>query len=187
MKNKIQFLTAVFALSACCFMVKAQSTTIGESDTKQRNNDERAQMSQATSNADERFVKEASKDGMKEVMMGNEGRSKASNMRVKNFSEMIVRDHTKANEELKSIAAKNKMTMPDKDDMDKHSMSDKTGASYDKEFMDMMVSDHKKAIDLFQNQSRNGNNPELKAFATRTLPILQMHLDSAMTIQESLR
>ncbi|MEP7323982.1 MAG: DUF4142 domain-containing protein [Saprospiraceae bacterium] len=166
---------------------------------------------------DEQFVWKASRAGMKEVAMCTEATTKASSDRVKSFAEMLVRDHTSANEELKGIAEKNNIKLTadrDKTDMDKmdknkaewtdknkmegdkmdknkegmdmHNMSAKTGAEYDKEYMQMMVNEHNKAIELFKMESTNGKNADVKAFATKTLPTLQMHLDSAMVVQASL-
>ena len=136
---------------------------------------------------DEEFVIKAAKGGMKEVAMGNEGNSKASNARVKNFANMMVRDHTKANNELKEMAAKHKIKLPsDNDKMDMHNSINKTGADYDKEYMHMMVKDHMKDIDLFKMESKNGKNAEWKSWASKMLPTLQMHLDSAKAIESSL-
>jgi len=110
---------------------------------------------------------------------------------VKDFGNMLVKDHTAANNELKSMAMSNSIDvgtsmMPDhKSDMDK--LMNKQGADFDKAYMDMMVKDHKKDINEFKKASTSLNNDSYKAFAAKTLPVLQKHLDSAMAIQKSMR
>ena len=136
---------------------------------------------------DKEFVMQAADAGMKKIRMGNEGSSKAGSERVKNFAAMMVRDHTKANEELKSIVEKNNMTMPvENKEKEMQDMTYKTGPDYDKEYMNRMVMDHHAAIELFEMESKNGKNADLKAFAAKTLPVLKMHLDSAKAVQVSL-
>jgi putative membrane protein len=139
-------------------------------------------------NSDMHFVTEASKGGMKEVEMGTMGQSKATNARVKNYASMMVRDHTKANEELKGLVANKKLTVPSKDEHNMHmNLENKKGADFDKEYMRMMVEDHNKDIALFEKESKSGNDAELKAFAAKTLPTLQMHLDSAKAVYSAIK
>ncbi len=134
-----------------------------------------------------KFINEAAKGGMQEVKMGEIGK-KASSRRVRNYAAMMVRDHSKANKELKSLAAKHNMKVnPGKMDMAVHNFQNKSGPGFDKDYMDMMVADHRKDIRLFEEQSKNGTNQDFKTFATRTLPTLQMHLDSAEAIRSSLK
>jgi putative membrane protein len=143
--------------------------------------------SQTSDNHDQNFVNEAVKGGKDEVEMGNIARTKATNVRVKNFASMMIRDHTKANNELESLLKSEGITP--KVDM-KHTMNDmgnKTGNDFDHSYMSMMVNDHNKTINLFNTESKEGKNAKLKNFATKTLPILKMHLDSANAIYNSLK
>jgi putative membrane protein len=140
---------------------------------------------------DDDFVKEASSGGMMEVELGKYAEQNALSQRVKNFGAMMVRDHTKANEELKSLAtSKNLDLQGSMDDTHFEKVSDlqkKRGADFDKEYMKSMVDDHQEDIDEFKKQAENGSDPELKAFAAKTLPVLQAHLDSAKNIQKALK
>ncbi len=63
----------------------------------------------------------------------------------------------------------------------------KKGADFDKEYMKEMVDDHEKDVDKFRQQAENGNDPELKAFAGKTLPVLIIHQDSAKKINSVLK
>ncbi len=140
-------------------------------------------------NKDEHFAKEAVKGGMAEVEMGKMGQKKATDLRVKEFATMMVNDHSKANSELNSILMSKKIVMSDenKNKMNDHDLMNKTGMDFDKEYMKMMVEDHKNVIDLFEKESQSGDDADLKAFATKTLPTLKKHLESANEIYSNMK
>lgn len=136
------------------------------------------------------FMNEAAMGGMAEVEFGKLAQEKAMNPRVKNFGEMMVRDHTGVNNDLKSIAQQKNVTLPA--DLGKHKdhyddLSKKNGADFDKAYIKMMVDDHKDDIEAFEKIAQNGTDPDLKTFASQKLPTLRMHLDSAKAIQKSLK
>lgn len=139
----------------------------------------------------EDFVKEAASAGLMEVELGRYAEQNAMNPRVRNFGTMMVRDHSKANDELKAVASQKNLQVPstmEDSHMNKlNELKKKTGAEFDKEYMKEMVDDHEKDVDNFRKQSENGSDPDVKAFASRTLPILQMHLDSAKSIRDALK
>jgi putative membrane protein len=105
---------------------------------------------------------------------------------VKNFAQMMVTDHTAANDELKKLAASKNITLPTtmgEDEQDKiDKLNKKTGKDFDQDYMDMMVKDHKNDIDKFEKAGNNLDDPDLKNFAMKALPTLQKHLDSAKAI-----
>ncbi|HAH24490.1 MAG TPA: DUF305 domain-containing protein [Prolixibacteraceae bacterium] len=142
-------------------------------------------------NKDQDFIKEAANGGLMEVELGKYAQEHAMSPRVKNFGAMMVRDHMKANDELKSIAARKNINVPSTiDDKHRETMSDiqkKTGADFDKEYMKEMVDDHEKDVDKFKKHAENGVDPDLKAFASKTLPMLLMHQDSAKNIREAIK
>lgn len=136
------------------------------------------------------FVNEAAMGGMAEVELGKLAQEKASSRRVKNFAEMMVRDHSAANEDLRSIAQKKNVTLPadlGKYKEHKDDLSKKSGAEFDKAYMKMMVDDHQEDIDEFERAANNVDDPDVKTFASNKLPTLRMHLDSAKAINQSLR
>ena len=135
-------------------------------------------------------MNDAAMGGMAEVEMGQLAQEKASNPRVKAFGEMMVRDHSAANNDLKSIAGKKSVTLPD--NIGKHQdhyndLSKKTGKDFDKAYMKMMESDHKNVVDEFEKCAKNGTDPDIKTFCSQKLPTLRMHLDSAKAINKSLK
>lgn len=138
----------------------------------------------------EDFVKEAASGGLMEVELGKYAQQNAQNNRVKNFGAMMVRDHQAANDELKTIATGKNLTVPtvmENNHMNKvEELKKETGMNFDKKYMDEMVDDHEKDIDKFRKQAENGKDPEIKAFAAKTLEVLVMHQDSARSIKEAL-
>lgn len=137
------------------------------------------------------FLKEAAYGGLMEVELGKYAQQNAHNKRVKNFGAMMVRDHSKVNDELKSIAQKKNFDIPTTMD-DKHlkmvnDLQQKRGSDFDKDYMKEMVNDHEKDVDKFKKFAENNNDkidPDLKSFASKTLPVLLMHEDSAKNIRD---
>jgi putative membrane protein len=135
------------------------------------------------------FVKEAANGGMMEVELGKYAGQNALNTRVKNFGAMMVRDHSKANDELRSIATGKNIAIPDAMESSKSArdLKTKTGKDFDKDYMKDMVDDHTKDIEEFKKQAENGSDAEVKAFASKCIPVLQTHLDSAKVILQALK
>ena len=132
------------------------------------------------------FANKAAAGGMMEVEAGKIAQQNAKSQRVKDFGSMMVTDHSQANDELKGLASANNITLPTAlpADMQKHidMMVKMKGDAFDKHYMDMMLNDHVKDIDEFKKESNSSNNDAFKAFAGKTLPTLQKHLDSAQAI-----
>lgn len=135
------------------------------------------------------FMTKAASGGMMEVQLGQLAQQQAQSQRVKDFGAMMVRDHSKANDELKSLASGKNVTLSDSLMPEhKHHVTDlqkRKGASFDKAYMSMMVQDHQKDVQEFEKASNNLSDGEVKAFATRTLPVLRSHLDSATAINKN--
>ena len=127
------------------------------------------------------FMNDAAPGGMAEVELGKLAASKAQNAEVKAFAQKMVEDHSKAGEELKQLAAQKKVTLPP-DVMPKHKeimdkLSKLSGADFDKEYVMTMVEAHEKDVAAFENVSKTAADADVKAFATKTLPTLKMHLE----------
>jgi putative membrane protein len=178
-----RFLAASLALSASlCFGIHAQ--------TKDPQSDRTASPSSIQSDApDARFVKAASASGLAEVSLGKLGASQGQSQAVKAFGQQMVEDHTKANEELKTIASGKSLplsTEPMATDAKQAAMiAGMQGTSFDAAFKKKMVEDHQKAVTLFTKESTGGTDADLKAFAAKTLPTLQHHLQMAQQLPTS--
>lgn len=134
--------------------------------------------------SDKEFVDKAAAGGMFEVEAGKLAQAKGASAPVKQFGSMLVTDHSKANDELKKIATSKGYPPPAMLPKDKQEKIDKlaklSGAEFDKTFMeDVGLKDHKDDIALFEKTSKDAKDPDIKAFATKTLPTLQHHLQMA--------
>jgi putative membrane protein len=129
------------------------------------------------------FVRMASAAGMAEVTLGKIGSEKGQSAAVKQFGQQMVTDHTSANEKLAAIASQKGAAVsaepmtPDRNAAAR--IQNLSGAEFDKAFSERMVMDHKKVIAMFEKEAKSGKDPDIKAFATQTLPVLQHHLEMA--------
>ena len=141
--------------------------------------DSPAAKSSSLSVKDKAFMKKAAKGGMMEVAMGNLAAQSGQSDDVKSFGKRMVTDHSKANDELKSIAEQKGVKLPTKEHSGKWSS--------DKAYIDAMVKDHEKDLAEFQEEAKNGSDPEVKKFAEDTAKMVQEHLDLAKETQSKLK
>jgi putative membrane protein len=130
--------------------------------------------------ADHHFVTDAAVGGMAEVELGKVAAEKAANADVKKFGQRMADDHGKANDELKSLAQSKQITLPSAIDA-KHKatidqLSKLSGEAFDRAYVQEMLKDHQKDVAAFRAESKSGKDPEVKAWADKTLPILEDHL-----------
>jgi putative membrane protein len=139
--------------------------------------------------ADKMFVNKAAQGGMAEVELGQLATQKGQSQQVKDFGQKMVDDHSKANDQLKSIASQENITLPTgldaKDQAVKDRLSKLSGAQFDKAYMQDMVQDHNQDVAEFQKEASNGKDPAVKNFAQQTLPVLKEHLKMAETSQQA--
>ena len=136
------------------------------------------------SDVDRQFINMAAKDGMKEVRMGQMAAQQGQSPEVKKLGQMIAADHTKANQQLMALAAK-KGIKPDTRSKE-HSMSKRDMKNFDQAWIGMMINDHQKDIAAYQRASQQAGDPEVRAFAKKTLPVLQKHLKAVQAAQKKM-
>lgn len=133
--------------------------------------------------ADNSWVMKVAQGGMLEVELGKLAQTQASNDAVKQFGTRMVTDHTKANEELSQLASRKGITLGTSLDAKHQAMKDKlsklNGVAFDKAYMDAMVKDHRTDVAEFKKESSTGQDADVKAFAAKTLPTLEEHLNMA--------
>jgi len=137
------------------------------------------------------FVQKAATDGMAEVELATAATKKSGNPAVKAYAQMLVDDHTKANEQLTGIAKKDGIAVPTALTAEQKAMagklSAKSGAAFDRAYIAGMVKDHEKAVALFKTAAADGQiNADLRAFAKDTLPTLEQHLKAAQHLHNEL-
>jgi len=136
--------------------------------------------------SDEQFVEVVSADNLAEVDLAKLALKQSTNQDIHRFAQRMLRDHTKAGKELTHVA--NAKSLPIATAMDKkhRQMAEKLttlqGAQFDHAYMKHMVDGHKKMISLFEREAKNGHNPEVKEFASKTLPTLREHLQLAQKV-----
>lgn len=156
------------------------------------NNSSNSNMNNANSNVavvQDNFWVNAAQGGMAEVELAKLAQQKSQNADVKNFAQMMITDHSKANDELKTIAAKKNVVLPTDIGSHKSTLDDLSklsGAEFDKEYVEAMVDDHEEDVEMFENKS-NSSDADIKAFATKTLPTLRKHLEAIKAIQSKMK
>lgn len=137
--------------------------------------------------SDREFVTKAAQGGMLEVALGQHVSRNASSADVKDFGQRMVTDHSVADEELKNIAASKGVSIPTQLDSDHRATYDKLaklqGTKLDSEYTEDMVDDHEEDVKAFDRASRELEDPELRAWAAKTLPTLEGHLATARDLK----
>jgi len=132
------------------------------------------------SSRDRTFVMQAGQLSMMEVELGRLAVQRGSSAGVKQYGQEMVEDHTRANQELMQLAMQKKVELPTEMSTQNTALIDRlsglSGKSFDAAYKQAMIDSHNQAIALFQAQSQQGQDPELKAWATQKLPNLQAHL-----------
>ncbi|MBD8479776.1 DUF4142 domain-containing protein [Pseudomonas coleopterorum] len=133
--------------------------------------------------ASDDFVEDASAKGVAEVEAGKLALEKGTAADVKTFADMMVKDHTAANQKLKALADKKKIDVSDDAELlDKAKamiLELRSAKSFDQAYANNQVKAHEATIEIFEDEIKNGEDAELKAFATETLPKLKAHLVEA--------
>jgi putative membrane protein len=186
MRGTQLFVAALFAVSvAACGngSDRARNDTAGAAGTSGRN-------ATALSMGERNFVQDQVKDGSREVELGQLAEKHAASADVKQFGATMVQDHTRAGNKLEELAKRENVELDNKSDNDARDdvqkLSKLSGHDFDKEYMDMMVKDHKDAVDALQDQADNADNTAVKTYAAETLPRVKHHLEMAQQIQQQL-
>jgi putative membrane protein len=149
--------------------------------------------------ADAEFIERAAEGGRKEVEVGKLAQTRASDSNVKAFAERMVKDHGTSNDELMSLAKTKGVTLPPPVKMTTDAtpgargtsgasdpFAGLKGAEFDRAYMNQMVGDHEKTVQLFEQQSTSGQDPAVKAWAAKKLPTVREHLTQAKSIRDRL-
>jgi putative membrane protein len=192
MKNLAKF-TLMGSLAILCFSCGGSSSD-STTQAKDSNNAKMDSAGSGTTSAtptippsvskgDQDFAVNTANAGMTEIQAGQMAQQKGMAQDVKDYGAMMVKDHTAAADKLKMIAASKNLTLPATLSSDKQKdlddLTQKQGKDFDKAYIDMMISDHKKVISAFEDESKNGSDADIRGFADSTLHVLRHHLDEA--------
>jgi putative membrane protein len=130
--------------------------------------------------ADSMFVRKAAEGGMAEVKLGQLAKDRGSNKAVKDFGDRMARDHSNPNDELKDVASKKGIALRDSMNASNKALYDRlshlSGDAFDKAYMRAMIEDHQEDVSEFRQESQSAKDPDVRQFASKTLPTLEEHL-----------
>ncbi|MEO6994542.1 MAG: DUF4142 domain-containing protein [Lacunisphaera sp.] len=142
------------------------------------------QAAASLSHSDRSFLEKAAKSGMKEVDVSKAVEGRVMDPQIKSTAQMMITDHTAANTELMALAAEKGVALP-ADDMKASEKWSKKDKDLGKDYIKEMKEDHEDAVKLFEKASKS-DDPEIAAFARKTLPTLQHHLAMVKEIDKTL-
>jgi putative membrane protein len=189
-KPGVPLATICFILLACnndaeTTNERTDTSTITTTSTDAKPNTATSVVTDEKSSA---FLVKAANSGIAEVQFAKLAQQKATIDAVKSFAAMLEKDHSAANDQVKSLAGQRNVSLPASPSEDKQKMytdmEKMTGKAFDKHYISMMVKSHNDGIDLFEDTRSNASDIDVKNFADKTLPTLKMHLDSAKAIQK---
>jgi len=191
MKTFISFTSALFllALISCGKKTETDPAKVAM-DSNKATVDTNKKAGAPDFSAETKFAVAIADGGMLEVKLSELAMKNASSKKVKEFAKIMIKDHTTAGNELKSMAETKGMALPaslgDKNQKIYDDMSKLKGADFDKAYMSQMVSDHKDAVSAFESQAKDSKDADIKAWAGKTLPTIIHHMDMAKAINDKM-
>jgi len=160
-----------------------RTQTQPQTQTQTRSDNQNRSTYTSSGSEDIEFILDAAKGGMAEVELGKLAAQRAQNDEVKKFAQRMVDDHSKANDELKQIARSNSIKLPEELETKDKSLMQRleklNGPAFDRAYMTAMHNDHVKDVSEFKREANDGRDPQVKSFASSTLPTLEEHLQQA--------
>jgi putative membrane protein len=136
-----------------------------------------------------RPVRPAAQANRAEVELGRVATERGASDSVKQFGQRMVTDHGKANDELAKVAQDKGVELPADMDAKRKRLQDRlaklSGADFDREYMREMVRDHDADVKAFEREADRAKDPDVKAWAAKTLPVLKEHQQQAHQVQAS--
>lgn len=177
----------LLCLSACTGTGSKDSEKVADSSNTQKADSSKAL---DTIKDDSKFVVKATSGVKMETQLGAYAAKNAVTPGVKAFGERMLKDHGKDNANLEQLASAKHITIPARtgEDFQKHidEITSKKGIDFDKAYISFMVGDHKDDIKEFTKEANDGKDAEIKAFATKGIPVLQHHLMMAKELNDRL-
>ena len=148
-----------------------------------------AQNTGSAATTDQAFVDLAGQTDMTEAHLGQLAADQAASPGVKEFAQMLVTDHTADYTQLTAVATKASLTVPKGLDAKQQKMiapyEKLHGKAFDRRFAHDMVAGHEAAIAAYNKEARDGQNADLKAYATQALPTLEKHRTAAQALEKA--
>ncbi|MCA1625941.1 MAG: DUF4142 domain-containing protein [Acidobacteria bacterium] len=180
-KSLLMFAFTTAFLTIGSSFVSAQNDMSDKMNKNDKKMDSKMMMPSAS---DTEFANMAAMGGQAEIQMAELAMQKSTSKAVKKYASKMMKDHMKAGKNLDKIAAKKNMTLsktPNEEQMQMMSqLQQASGTEFDRMYIQMAgVEAHQKMKTLFQTEASGGSDKDLKSFAAKTLPVVQMHLQMA--------
>ena len=137
------------------------------------------------------FLVDAANNSMTELQLGELAQQKSLSQKIKNFSSMLMHDHSVLKDQVKSLAAQMNVVLPDtisnKEQKQIDGLLQKRGAGFDKSFIETVIKNYEDAIGIFEKALQNKKDADINSFADKSLMTLHMHLDSAKSIRSAIK
>jgi putative membrane protein len=139
---------------------------------------------------DQDFMGKAVDGHLSEIFMARIAMLKSANQDVKDYANMIEKDHSSALREMVNLMKQKRVMKPEtlSDETREHvnRMNELTGSEFDREFVNMMVSGHEQAIEMYEGEKTVVRNPDVKEYIEGLLPKLELHLEKGLQLQSKL-
>lgn len=179
---QVTFVTTIFLIASCGYSQKTKDTKVVAEEQNEAKFDNNKQ------EKDAQFLVNAAEINLEEIQLGQLAQQKGGTMHVKELGKMMEDAHTKSLNDLRALATSKMITIPTSPTENAQEaykkLNEKSGNDFDKAYADMMVSEHKDAIAAFEKASTDGNDSDIKNWATVSLPNLRTHLDQSIDCQE---
>jgi putative membrane protein len=140
--------------------------------------------------ADREFIMQAEKDSIQERVLGRMAEETSQNSGIKAYGKMLAKDHNDALLKLVELMKKYDIAQPQTLPHERTDAIRKTqgllGSAFDREFVNIMVKDHQKAVDTFRHEAQAAQNADVRDYARNMVPMLETHLKAAQSIQKAL-
>lgn len=189
----------ILTLASLVFMLACETRRESDSDSADANedskevaeeaNDEKFEDNKAENDAD--FVANTVAANYGEIKFAGLANQRSANPEVKKAATMLVEDHTKALNELKTLAQSKNITVPVEEDDEARRkterFSDEAGKDFDKKWCKEMIDRHDESIRKFENRLEKTEDADLKAWISKTLPVLRTHREHVNALHEKIK
>jgi putative membrane protein len=190
----VTFVAAILIMASCGYNQKPNDNRV---DAREQNNDgvvveDQNEVKFVNNNQenDAQFLVKAAEINLKEIQLGQLAQQKGGSAQVKELGKMMEDAHTKSLNDLTALAKSKMITIPSSSTDNAQDaykeLNEKSDNDFDKAYVDLMVSEHKDAIEAFEDASTDSNDSDIKNWATVSLPGLRSHLNHSVDLQNNL-
>lgn len=192
MKNLLFFLfSTAFTVMIACSSQSKDAKELADSVNETKDTSTSSAEIITVRNNEAEFATNAADAGLAEIDLANLAIAKTSNNDIKAYANMMLKDHGAANDELMALAKSKNITLPtttsSEHQKSKNELNEKSGAEFDKAYAKLLEEDHVKVLAFMEHEARKGTDPDLKAFASKMVPIINAHLNGIRKIKDGLK